>query len=169
MLKSAIALAIATATAAPALANDSTAELSTGGLVFVRNENVEMQSEDLFISAKEISVRYRFFNRADLNMTVLVAFPLPDIKVDGPSDNISVPTEEPENFLAFATTVNGAPVETKVEQRAMALGIDRTAAFALAGHPFGPASALDQRGARPPAARKVGRTGSHRGCGGRGI
>jgi hypothetical protein len=138
MLKSAIALAIATATAAPALANDSTAELSTGGLVFVRNENIEMQSEDLFISAKEISVRYRFFNRADLNMTVLVAFPLPDIKVDGPSDNISVPTEEPENFLAFATTVNGAPVETKVEQRAMALGIDRTQLLRSLGIPLAP-------------------------------
>ncbi len=138
MLKSAIALAIAAATAAPALANNSTAELSTGGLIFVRNENVEMQSEDLFISAKEIRVSYRFFNRADLNMTVLVAFPLPDIKVDGPSDNISVPTEEPENFLAFATTVNGTPVETKVEQRAIAVGVDRTQLLRSLGIPLAP-------------------------------
>ncbi len=138
MLKSAIALAIAAVMAAPALANNSTAELSTGGLIFVRNENVEMQSEDLFISAKEIRVSYRFFNRADLNMTVLVAFPLPEIKVDGPSDNISVPTEEPENFLAFTTTVNGAPVETKVEQRAIAVGVDRTQLLRSLGIPLAP-------------------------------
>ena len=138
MLKSAIALAIATATAAPALANDSTAELSTGGLVFVRNEDVEMRSEDLFISAKEISVRYRFFNRADQNMTVLVAFPMPEIRVDGPDDNISVPTEEPVNFLAFATTVNGEPVKTKVEQRAIAVGIDRTQLLRSLGVPLAP-------------------------------
>ena len=81
-------------------------------------------------------------------MTVLVAFPMPDIRIDGPSDNISVPTEDPENFLAFATTVNGKPVETKVEQRAMALGIDRTQLLRSLGIPLGAASALDQRGAR---------------------
>ena len=71
----------------------------------MHNENVEMRSEDLFISAKEVSVRYRFFNTSDQDVTVLVAFPMPEIKVDGPDDNISVPTEDPVNFLAFATTV----------------------------------------------------------------
>jgi Domain of unknown function (DUF4424) len=55
MLKSAfVLLAAALAAASPASANDSTAELATGGLVFVRNENVEMRSEDLLISAKEV-------------------------------------------------------------------------------------------------------------------
>ena len=70
--------------AGAALANDSSAELTTGGLVFVRNDNVEMQSEDLRISAKEIHVRYRFFNKSDKPVTVLVAFPMPEIKVDEP-------------------------------------------------------------------------------------
>ena len=65
MIRSAIALAVAMAATVPALANDSSAELTTGGLVFVRNDNVEMQSEDLRISAKEIHVRYRFFNKSD--------------------------------------------------------------------------------------------------------
>jgi hypothetical protein len=52
MLRSAIALAVAMTAAVPALANDPSAELTTGGLVFVRNDSVEMQSEDLRISAK---------------------------------------------------------------------------------------------------------------------
>ena len=81
----ALALVIAATAAIPAVANDTSAELSTGGLIFVRNDNVEMLSEDLAISAKEISVRYRFFNRSDQDVTVLVAFPMPDIKMKAPT------------------------------------------------------------------------------------
>ena len=59
-----IALILAVLACAPARANDSRAELATGGLVFVRNPDVEMRAEDLFISADEIRVRYHFFNNA---------------------------------------------------------------------------------------------------------
>jgi hypothetical protein len=138
MLRSAIALAVATAAAAPAFANDSSAELTTGGLVFVRNDNVEMQSEDLRISAKEIHVRYRFFNKSDKPVTVLVAFPMPEIKVDEQDQVISVPTEDPVNFLAFTTTVNGQPVVTKVEQRVLSAGLDRTQLLRSLGLPLAP-------------------------------
>jgi Domain of unknown function (DUF4424) len=138
MRTSAIALAVATLAALPALANDTSAELSTGALVFVRNDDVEMLSEDLAISAREVSVRYRFLNRSDKDVTVLVAFPLPDIQVEGPDDVISVPTEDPVNFLAFSTTVNGAPVAAKVEQRVIAAGLDRTQLLAGLGIPLAP-------------------------------
>ncbi|HZN28195.1 MAG TPA: DUF4424 family protein, partial [Xanthobacteraceae bacterium] len=138
MLRSAIALAVAMAAAVPALANDSSAELTTGGLVFVRNDNVEMQSEDLRISAKEIHVRYRFFNKSDQPVTVLVAFPMPEIKVDEQDQVISVPTEDPVNFLAFTTTVNGQPVVTKVEQRVLSAGLDRTQLLRSLGLPLAP-------------------------------
>jgi len=50
--------------AVPAPANDSSAELATGGLIFVHNDNVEMRTEDLAISAKQVAVRYRFFNKS---------------------------------------------------------------------------------------------------------
>jgi hypothetical protein len=56
----------------PAHANDSSAELATGGLVFVKNNNIEMASEDLFISATEIRVRYRFINRSDKDVVTHV-------------------------------------------------------------------------------------------------
>jgi hypothetical protein len=138
MLKSAIALAVATATAFPALANDSTAELSSGGLIFVRNPDVEMRSEDLFISADEISVRYRFFNRSSKDVTVLVAFPMPDIHVDGPDDNLAVPSDDPENFLNFTTRVDGKPVAMKIEQRVVAVGLDRTQLLRSLGVPLAP-------------------------------
>ena len=138
MRTSAIALAIAAIAAVPALANDSSAELTTGGLIFVRNENVEMLSEDLAISTKEVSVRYRFLNKSDKDVTVLVAFPMPDIHVEGPDEIIAVPTEDPVNLLAFATTVNGKPVTTQVEQRVIAAGIDRTQLLRTLGIPLAP-------------------------------
>jgi len=46
-----IALMLAVLSCAPARANDTTAALATGGLVFVQNPDVEMRAEDLFISA----------------------------------------------------------------------------------------------------------------------
>jgi hypothetical protein len=33
--------------------------LATAGLVFIRNDNVEMRSEELAISAEQVTVRYR--------------------------------------------------------------------------------------------------------------
>jgi hypothetical protein len=84
----------------PALANDTSAELSTGGLIFVRNDDVEMPSEVLAISAREVSVRYRFLNRSDKDVTVLVAFPMPDIQVVGPDDITSVPTDDMRRVVA---------------------------------------------------------------------
>jgi len=138
MLRSAFALLIAGVAAVPALANDTSAELATGGLIFVRNENVEMRSEDLTISAKEVSVRYRFFNTSDKPVTVLVAFPMPEIRIDEPDQNIALPTEDPVNFLAFTTTVNGAPVKMEVEQRVTAAGIDRTQMLRTLGVPLAP-------------------------------
>src|SRR5258708_8815234 len=119
-LSAAPALVLAACAAAPAWANDSTAELATGGLIFVRNDNVEMRAEDLFISSAEIRVRYRFFSHAAKDVTVLVAFPMPEIKIDGQDDNISVPTEEPVNILDSHTTASRAPVTTEGEQRVFA-------------------------------------------------
>lgn len=138
MWKPAIALAILAGAALPAHANDSSAELSTGGLIFVQNPDVEMRSEDLFISAREVHVRYRFFNSSPRDVTVLVAFPMPEIQVHGPDEIISVPTEDPENFLAFTTTVNGKSVATNVEQRVTAVGIDRTQLLRSLGVPLAP-------------------------------
>ena len=60
--------------AAPAAANDTVASMGAGGLVFQRTDGIEMRSEDLYVSAREIRVRYRFFNRTDRDIGTLVAF-----------------------------------------------------------------------------------------------
>ena len=42
------------------LANDSTGYVATGGVQYLKNKDVQMLSEDLFISKKMIQVDYQF-------------------------------------------------------------------------------------------------------------
>ena len=48
--RSFLAAALSLPFAGPAAANDSMAELSAGGMIYVRTDAVAMESEDLFIS-----------------------------------------------------------------------------------------------------------------------
>ena len=68
----------ALALAAPAAANDSTAEHAAGGLVLTQSADIDMVSEDLFVSAGEVRVRYVFRNRSPRDIRTVVAFPMPD-------------------------------------------------------------------------------------------
>jgi hypothetical protein len=122
----------------PSQANDSTAELATGGLRFVTTPDIEMRSEDLFISLEKIRVRYVFFNTSDKPITTLVAFPMPDIVVNSLDQNVAYPTDNPENLLDFRTLVNGKPVTANVEQKVFAAGIDRTDFLRGLGIPLAP-------------------------------
>jgi hypothetical protein len=110
---------------AQGIANDSTAELATGGLIFTKSKEIEMRSEDLFISMKKIRVQYKFYNHSNSDVVKQVAFPMPDLTF-GPDDNIAVPIEGRENFLGFTTTVNNRPVAARVERKALLDGVDKT-------------------------------------------
>jgi hypothetical protein len=132
------AMLISMSLATAALANDSSAELAIGGLDFVQNPNVQMRSEQLFISLTQVRVTYHFFNTSAQPVTNLVAFPLPDITFDSPDTNISIPTKDPVNFVGFTTTANGQKVATQVEQKAFAKGVDQTALLQQLGIPLAP-------------------------------
>ena len=123
---------------AQALANDSTAELAAGGLVMTKNEAIELRSEDLFLSAESVRVNYRFLNTAPQDVTVTVAFPMPDITVQSSDDNFSVPTDSPTNLLGFRTLVDGTPVRAELEQQVIKNGKDRTALLHELGIPLAP-------------------------------
>lgn len=122
----------------PAGANDSSAELATGGLVLEKSADIEMRSEDLYVSSKEIRVQARFYNSSANDVATIVAFPMPDITIEYPDEIISVPTEDPKNLLGFATAVDGKPVEMSVEQKVYANGIDRTEVLRRLGVPLAP-------------------------------
>ena len=127
LLRSA-ALAAALACAAPAMANDTSAELAAGGLVLTRTTAVAMRSEDLYISPMAVRVRYVFENTSGKDVTLRVAFPMPDIGGDGFfMGDVSIPVDDPANILGFSTKVDGKPVKAQVEQKAFGGGVDRTA------------------------------------------
>lgn len=133
------ALLLIGATIAPTQmrANDSTAELATGGLIFTRSPDIEMRSEDLFISMTEIRVQYRFFNHSSRDVITQVAFPMPDIPF-GTGSDIAIPTNDPENILGFSTTVNGSPVAALIERKALLNGIDKTEVLQKLNVPLAP-------------------------------
>jgi hypothetical protein len=111
----------------PAMANDTAAELATGGIVLKKNADIEMLSERLHISSQQIRVRYSFYNTSRKEVTILIAFPMPDITIEDSAKNISIPTHHPENLLGFSTFVNNKPITARVEQKVFARGVDRTA------------------------------------------
>src|SRR5450432_4000959 len=94
----------------PVLANDSTAELETGGLVLLKCSDIEMQSEDLFISTQEIKIHYVFLNNSPIDIATVIAFPMPRISTNNPGATEEIPDENSDNFLDFSTSVNGRPI-----------------------------------------------------------
>ena len=123
--------------ASPALANDSIAELSTGGLILSRTDAVRMLKEELFISEQKVTVDYVFRNVTDADVSTIVAFPMPDIE-GNPFSVPAIPNDPDDNFLGFAVTVDGEAVEPELEQKAFALGIDVSGDLQEHGVPFYP-------------------------------
>jgi hypothetical protein len=110
-----------------AQANDSTARLAIGGLVMTQTDVLEMRSEDLYVAPDRIEIRYVFYNRSQDDVTTIVAFPLPDVPAASQVENVFVPFDDAEaNFVGFSTVVDGGKVPMNIEQRALAIGIDRS-------------------------------------------
>ncbi len=64
----------------PVLANDTSGYvLPTGGVVFERQDGIQMQVEALYIRPEQIEVNYIFRNTTDKDITTQVFFPLPPI------------------------------------------------------------------------------------------
>lgn len=120
-----------------AAANDTSATLGAGGLVFVQTDAVRLLSEDLYVSMDEVRVRYEFRNEGDADTRTLVAFPLPDI-TGSPDFMVSIPTEDPENIFGFSTLYNGDPVEAQLHQYAFAQNIEYTDLLLGMGVPLTP-------------------------------
>jgi Domain of unknown function (DUF4424) len=127
-----VALAAAAVGAPAALANDSVAELSVGGLTFSRTTDVSMESEELKISPEAVTVRYHFLNHRPTPVTLTVAFPLPDIDLSE-IENIAFPSDDPVNFMSFETKVNGKRIDLTINQRALLGEKDVTATLRNAG------------------------------------
>ncbi|RWO24765.1 DUF4424 domain-containing protein [Mesorhizobium sp.] len=123
--------------ATPVFANDSIAELGTGGLILSRSDAVAMESEDLYISPEKVTVDYVFRNNTDKDVDAIVAFPMPDIEGD-PNEMPAIPDGQSDNFLGFEVTIDGVAAKPQLEQKAFALGIDISADLESQNVPFYP-------------------------------
>ena len=121
-----------------ALANDSSAELSAGGLIFTRSNEVALQSEHLTISPDNIIVRYQFVNESERPITLTIAFALPDIDLST-EDIYSIPYGDGVNFLGFKTKIAGKLVNFTTHQRAFLGDKDVSDVLRSAGVPLLPA------------------------------
>jgi hypothetical protein len=136
-LRMAMAALCVAALGPAALANDSAAELSIGGLVFTRSADVAMESEDLTITPDTVTVKYQFRNQSAAPVTLTVAFPLPDIDLSE-ADNYAFPAGDPNNIVGFETKVDGKVVPLTLNQRAMLGDKDISATLRTAGVPLLP-------------------------------
>lgn len=121
----------------PALANDTTAVITTGGLEFVTNPDIVMESEELFISKDEIRVVYQFRNTSETDQNILVAFPMPDIVPNWYSD-VAYPMGLEDDHFQFETTLNGRSVEATLHEYAYAFGVERSKLLKQLGLPLLP-------------------------------
>lgn len=138
----------------PVSANNSAAELSIGGLQFVQNKAVAMESEDLRISLDRVQVHYQFVNTSDKPVTLTVAFPLPDIDL-AEAENTALPSTDPVNFVDFETKIDGNPAKFQFDQRAVVGDKDVSALLRQFNLPLLPIGKSEIRIADLPDATRV--------------
>lgn len=125
MMRCALVALAAALAAAPALANDTEAEIALGGLIFEANDQISMDSEDLFISMELVRVRYTYTNHSDRPITLLVAFPLPAVPLPGHEpDWIEAAYPDWEQTIGMETRVDGRKVGLMRLDIAKVAGVD---------------------------------------------
>ena len=150
--------ALAVTASTPVFADDSSASLAAGGLVFTKQADIRMAVEDLRISPREVRVRYEFVNDGNKDVQTVVAFPMPDIDVrEFWYEPLGTTVDQSPNFMGFALTVDGRKVEATPDERAVLNGKDVTAQVKAAGLPINIAGSklVDRIGHLSPALRRA--------------
>ncbi|MCC6919113.1 MAG: DUF4424 family protein [Alphaproteobacteria bacterium] len=106
----------------PASANDGFGGLTATGLQFDKTGVVQMLSEDLYISLKQVRVAYIFRHRGGADVTGEVIFPLPPVNLMSLRESdfaIDPDTLDKPNFVHFTVTVDGRAVPVKTDRIAV--------------------------------------------------
>jgi hypothetical protein len=115
---SALMLAVAPA----ALANDGFGGLTATGLQFSETTDVQMLSEDLYLSLDTIKVAYVFRHGGDEDVTGEVIFPLPPINLAAISESefaIDTADLDKENIVGFTAKVDGKAIAVSTDRIAV--------------------------------------------------
>ena len=95
-------------------ANDTAGYVATSGVQYIKNNAIQMYSEDLYISKDIIKVDYQFKNLTDQDITENILFPLP--KVENFFDSEYADTDA--LLKSFQAKVNGQKIQPKIHVRA---------------------------------------------------
>jgi hypothetical protein len=80
------------------------------------------------VAANSVTYSYYFKNTASADLAVTAAVSLPELQASADGSEIwTLAANDPDNFVDLTITAAGAPVPTKAEVHAYALGIDRLA------------------------------------------
>lgn len=118
-LRHILAFVLLSSAALNAYGNDSTGYVGVGGIRYTKNPDIAMHSEDLYLSPKQVRVRYVFRNLSTREVRESLLFPLPKIgRLDTLGDGDFADTEAV--LKSFKVWVNGKPVATQMHVRAFA-------------------------------------------------
>lgn len=104
------------------LANDGFGGMSATGLQFGRTDQVRMVSEDLFLSADKVRVRYLFHNDGKETVEGEVIFPLPPVSLNELANTgfaLSEKELRSQNPVDFTARINGMPIPVRTDRIAV--------------------------------------------------
>ncbi len=100
-------------------ANDSTNHPTATGIEFVKNDDISIEKETLFLGKRSVKVEYEFYNHTEREVSVNMAFPLPEISMD------SMWFGEPKTW-DFRVYINNKKYRNvKLQWRALVGGVDK--------------------------------------------
>lgn len=99
-------------TSGSAMANDSSAKISAGGIVLEKTDKVRMVSEDLYVSKDLVTVKYVYKNVTNAPAKLTVAFPLPKIAAESVYESYPEHVAETK-FINFTTKIDGVAIEPR--------------------------------------------------------
>ena len=107
-------------------ANDSTGYVSTNGIEYLKSKDIQMLSEDLFISKKIIKVDYQFKNLTAKDVTETILFPLP--RIDNFFDGGDFANTK-KLLQTFKVNVDGKDIQPNMNVRTFIQKDENTAAI----------------------------------------
>ena len=130
-----LAILLAVAVLGPrAQADDLHISAPAGGLVPTGPTAIQMESEEVEISPRRISIHYVFRNPGDQDESPTITFRFPDM--DGMAvcaDTYRLPRRNEVNFMGFNLLSGGNPIPTQKDVRAFHETQDVTSRLAGAG------------------------------------
>lgn len=148
-----ILAALALAVTGAAVRASDTIELPAGGLLFVPDERIVVEAQEIVLARDAVKSTYALRNRSTEPLTRMLAWPLPEIDMNVLGEDVVVLAgSDPRNFAAVAVSLDGVAVPIAFEQRAWAFARDVTALLEAGGVALNPKAGgvEEQLAALPP-------------------